>query len=482
MATHIRWYQKLRVKSLMAAMVIFCIAIAVFVVCLSTTLRNYWINEKISEIRRYANFVASDFSIEDTEEQSIAISVYSETVESFTRMNVGERMMILNRSANVIQDSSKTKIGKYLVNEDVLKALSGKNVVEQDGDYVRIAVPILDRTGEYVHGVVYVFSTMEKLMEDVNSVQDTIIMWTVLIGIMIFIFYICWLYNLTHPIHQICRWLAKMKNGHLDQKPDQQYKNEYQEVVESVQEITQELTELDASRKAFVSNVSHELKTPLSSIKVLTESLLLQDNLPEELYKEFLRDINGEIDRQNSIITDLLTLVRLDDSEKSMNINKHSLNDMAEEILKRLKPLAAKRKIELILENVKEVTAECDEMKLTMALSNIVENGIKYNVEGGSVTVKIDSDLRNNAKITISDTGIGIEEEHYTKLFDRFYRVDKARDRGAGGTGLGLSIVKQIILLHHGSISVKSMVGDGTAFFITLPLSYISAKEELPDA
>lgn len=477
METHIRWYQKLRVKSLMAAMVIFGIAIAVFVVILSTTLQNYWINVKITEIRRYANFVASDFTVEEGKEQSVAISVYSETVESFTRMNVGERMMILNRAANVIQDSSKTKIGKYLVNDDVLKALSGQNVVEKDGAYVRIAVPILDRSGE-VYGVVYVFSTMEKLMDNIQSVQETIIMWTMVIGILIFICYICWLYQITHPIHEICRWLGKMRNGHLELEPDHKYKDEYQEIIESVQEVTQELIEMDASRKAFVSNVSHELKTPLSSIKVLTESLLLQDSLPEEIYKEFLQDINGEIDRQNSIITDLLTLVRLDDSEKSMNVKKHSINEMAEDILKRLKPLAAKRKINLILENAKEVVMECDEMKLTMALSNIIENGIKYNVEGGRVVVKIDSDLRN-ARITIADTGIGIDEEHYSKLFDRFYRVDKARDRGAGGTGLGLSIVKQIILLHRGSISVKSVVGEGTAFLVTMPLTYMKAKEEL---
>lgn len=477
MGVHVRWFQKLRVKSILVAMAVAGIAIAAFIVALSATLQTYWMNQRITEIRRYASFVASDVILDGKADPSVLLS-YADEVDNFTRLNVGERMIILNDSARVIQDSSKTKVGKYLINDEVLRALSGQNVVERDGAYVRIAVPVTDQDGETVQGAVYVFSTMDKLMDSINSVQMTIILWTSVIALILFILYVGWIMNVTKPIQQIVVWLGRMANGHLDVKPQQEYNNEYQQIVESVQDVTRELIEMDASRKAFVSNVSHELKTPLSSIKVLTESLLLQDSVPEEIYKEFLQDINGEIDRQNSIITDLLTLVRLDESEKSMNVNKHSLNDMAEDILKRLRPLAAKKNVELVLDNVREVMLECDEMKLTMALSNIIENGIKYNVEEGRVIVRIDSDFRN-AKITVSDTGIGIEEEHYSKLFDRFYRVDKARDRGAGGTGLGLSIVKQIILLHHGTISVESTTGEGTSFYVTIPLQYVGAKEEL---
>ncbi len=481
MKTKSRRFHRLRVLPLLAAVAIYTVFIVAFVCMISATLRSYWFRQKILEIQRYASFVASDIMITAQNPTSLQDSMrYIDEVENFSRQNVGERMIILDASARVIQDSSKTKLGKYLINDDVLKALSGLNVLEQDGDYVRIAVPINDRYGKNVEGVVYVFSTMSKLAESIRSLQRMIIFATVILGLIVLIVYIIWLFLSTEPVQEICGWLEEMEEGHLDSVPERKYKNEYQEIVESVQNVTSGLLELDASRKTFVSNVSHELKTPLSSIKVLTESLLLQDSVPEAVYKEFLQDINGEIDRQNSIITDLLTLVRLDENEKSMNIGKYSINAMAEAILKRLMPLAAKKNVKLVLDSVREVQAECDEMKMTMALSNIIENGIKYNVENGQVVVRVDSDIQN-ARVTVSDTGIGIEEEHFSKLFDRFYRVDKARDRGAGGTGLGLSIVKQILLMHHGTVSVESVVGKGTSFFITFPLQYVAPREELSD-
>ena len=153
------------------------------------------------------------------------------------------------------------------------------------------------------------------------------------------------------------------------------------------------------------------------------------------------------------------------------------MNDMTEDILKRLKPLAQEKNVELVLESARNVEIEADETKLTLALSNLIQNGIKYNKDGGQVKVTIDSD-HMNAVIVVSDTGIGIEESHFTKLFQRFYRVDKARDREAGGSGLGLSIVRQIIMLHKGTISVESQVGEGSSFTAKLPLIQTVEQED----
>ena len=229
---------------------------------------------------------------------------------------------------------------------------------------------------------------------------------------------------------------------------------------------------LDESRQEFVSNVSHELKTPLASIKVLADSLNMQENAPLEMYQEFMQDITQEIDRENKIITDLLSLVKLDKKAADLNIELININDLLELILKRLKPIASKRQIELILDSFRPVNAEVDEVKVTLAFSNLVENAIKYNVDGGWVRVSLNADHKY-FYVTVADSGIGIPEDSLDHVFERFYRVDKSHSREIGGTGLGLSITRSAILIHHGAIKVYSKENEGTTFSIRIPLTYI---------
>ena len=221
----------------------------------------------------------------------------------------------------------------------------------------------------------------------------------------------------------------------------------------------------------MLSNVSHELKTPLSAVKVLTESLLFQDNVPEEMYKEFFTDINSEVDRLNNIINDLLTLVRLDQKEVPMNIKEMNLNEIIEGILKRLAPLANQKGIEITYEGKEAVDIEVDEVKITLAISNLVENGIKYTPEGGKVHVTLKSD-HQDAFITVEDTGLGIDNEDLSKIFERFYRTDKTRNRETGGTGLGLAITYKTIVMHNGRIKVESEEQKGSKFLVGIPLRH----------
>ncbi len=168
-------------------------------------------------------------------------------------------------------------------------------------------------------------------------------------------------------------------------------------------DMTEQLHGVDESRQEFVSNVSHELKTPLASIKVLTESLMFQDNVPLEMYEEFFYDINSEVDRLNNIITDLLSLVKLDSNKVHLNITNTSLNELVESILKRLDPIAKTKDITLIYESHQDINMDADEVKLTLAISNLIENGIKYTSEGGQVKVTIQSDSQD-IFITVIDT------------------------------------------------------------------------------
>ena len=225
-------------------------------------------------------------------------------------------------------------------------------------------------------------------------------------------------------------------------------------------------------RQEFVSNVSHELKTPLTSMKVLADSLLAQEDVPVELYQEFMGDITEEIERENKIINDLLSLVKMDKTASDLNVKPENINELVERILKRVRPIAAVRNIEVVFESFRPVTAEVDEVKLSLAISNLVENAIKYNKEDGWVHVSLNADHKY-FYVKVADSGIGIPEESIEHIFERFYRVDKSHSREIGGTGLGLAIARNAIVMHRGAVKVYSEEGTGTTFTVRVPLNYI---------
>ena len=184
-----------------------------------------------------------------------------------------------------------------------------------------------------------------------------------------------------------------------------------------------------------------------------------------------MTDIADEIDRENKIINDLLSLVKMDKTAADLNIETVNINELIELILKRLRPIAGQKDIDVIYESNRDVTAEVDEVKLTLAISNLVENAIKYNEEHGYVKVTLDADHRFFT-VVVEDNGMGIPEESKEHIFERFYRVDKSHSRKIGGTGLGLSITRSAILMHRGAIRVESEEGKGTTFLVKIPLTY----------
>jgi signal transduction histidine kinase len=246
-------------------------------------------------------------------------------------------------------------------------------------------------------------------------------------------------------------------------------------IVDAFNQLLKRMKALDDSRQEFVANVSHELKTPMTSMKVLADSLLAQPDAPAELYREFMSDIVSEIDRENQIITDLLALVKMDKKDQPLNIVSLNINDLTEIILKRLRPLARKKDVEVVFESVRPVVAEVDEVKMSLVMNNLVENAIKYNKEHGWVNVTLDAD-HQFFTFKVSDSGIGIPDESLAHIYERFYRVDKSHSREIGGTGLGLAITKSVVLLHRGSITVTSKEGEGSCFLVKIPLTYIAQQ------
>lgn len=182
--------------------------------------------------------------------------------------------------------------------------------------------------------------------------------------------------------------------------------NETKEIINTFNQVLERLRLIDQSRQEFVSNVSHELKTPITSMRVLADSLISGDNVPVDIYREFMQDISDEIDRETKIINDLLTLVRMDKNATELNISQVNINNLVEQILKRVRPIAKTRSIEIIFESFRPVTADVDETKLSLAVTNLVENGVKYNNDGGWVRVSVNADHKY-FYIKVSDSGSG---------------------------------------------------------------------------
>ena len=275
---------------------------------------------------------------------------------------------------------------------------------------------------------------------------------------------------LARPLSDMTRVIQKIAKGDFSARVSEKGSGEIRRLAETFNSRSEKIETLDISRNQFVANASHELKTPLASMKVLVESLIYQPDMDRGLRVEFLQDINREIDRLSAIVSDLLTLVRMDAGSVKLSREKLTLRELVEENAHRLDGNARSRRQTLSL-NIKDpCEMNADRGKMNQVIYNLMENAIKYTQEGGRIEVTLDREARS-AVLSVKDNGPGIPQDAIPHIFDRFYRVDKARSRETGGTGLGLSIVRQMVLLHGGSIHVESQEGQGSEFIAEFPLS-----------
>jgi two-component system phosphate regulon sensor histidine kinase PhoR len=223
-------------------------------------------------------------------------------------------------------------------------------------------------------------------------------------------------------------------------------------------------------RRDFVANVSHELRTPLTSIKGFVETIL--DGAVRKKERErFLNIIDNHVNRLNTLIEDLLTISHLekDGTREEVTLEQAPLNDVIENAVNVCADAASHKDITVTINTDETIQAQLNPSLFEQALVNLIDNAIKYSDENTEITITSKSDNRNIV-ISVTDQGAGIAKKHFHRLFERFYRVDKARSRKMGGTGLGLSIVKHIVNIHNGTVHVESEVGKGSTFTIILPL------------
>lgn len=444
---------------------------------------NEYTNKKIDRFKAnntmLKNSVVSEGYLDESNESQIVDAQIAQLAGEYNC-----RIQVINSQYVVVSDTDSSEVGKTSISERVIRSIDGENIFikNEEENYVEFVEPLViaapsitadNSKKSSIIGAIYIHYSLD----DVIAYKDTVERYVLIIDILLIIFALimAWgcsvLFN--RPIKKMHQAIKNITLGAVEEEHNSKEYTEVSQISEEFSRLVDRMNTQDKSRQEFVSNVSHELKTPWTSMKVLAESLIGNEGVPEELYQEFLQDICKEIDRENEIITDLLDLVKMEKTDAEINISSVNINEILETVLKRLKPIAEDKNIELVFESFRPVIADVDELKFASVATNLVENAIKYNNTDGTVTASLNSD-HQYFYLKVIDTGIGISEEDQERVFERFFRVDKARARETGGTGLGLAITRDIVLKHHGSIKIHSKEGEGTTFIVRIPLKYIA--------
>lgn len=247
--------------------------------------------------------------------------------------------------------------------------------------------------------------------------------------------------------------------------------DEVGELARSFNQMIRRLREQERLRQEFIANASHELKTPTMAIGSVVEALQAGAAEDPKLRNQFLESLERLVDRQANLLQDLLDISRLDSGQDMSLKNEINVQQLIGDVVYQVQPNAEKKQVEIHVESdLDGAVVMGNSIHLQRALVNILGNAINYSSKDGNVGVKATLDGENEVEIKISDTGIGIEAEDLPKIFERFYRADKARSRASGGSGLGLAITQEIISRHQGSVSVESEVGVGSTFTVRLPV------------
>ncbi len=394
---------------------------------------------------------------------------------AFSDIEKEARIIYVDKEGKLLYDSQNiTNTGQIVSEPGILSALDGENVSFKTGEkedlYFSVAVPVV-KSGQTI-GAVCLKAWAGNTYEYYNEMRNMLVIISVLTSAIACLLCLFFVSALTKPLTTLSNRIKKMSEKDLRQSVDISGSVEINDLVVSFNTLMERIEYFDTRRQEFVSNASHELKTPMSSIKLICESLLQNPDADKETVAEFLQDMNDEVDRLTRIINKLLNLTKLDASEDETEIFQFStvnLKTLTENVLSSLSLLARKKRVRLEGVLNENIFIRADADHLWEAIYNIVDNSIKYTPEGGRVYTELFK-IGENVHINIMDNGIGMAPEETAKIFDRFYRVDKARSRETGGTGLGLSIALSSVNLHGGHIEVESTEGVGSLFRIVLPV------------
>lgn len=385
---------------------------------------------------------------------------------------VGSRFLVLNKSARVMADSADELTGRVIKHEEIIAALEGGNAAnphwEKDfGWILYAAVPVM--SGKQVIGAVFISADINPLVARLDMIRSRLVWFSVGGGVIVFLVSLFLGRFLTGPLQRLTAAARKITSGEYGvQVVGVSRKDEIGELMTVFNQMSTRIREEDRIRRQFIADASHELKSPVAAVKALLESWPEKGCRDEKDLRELLDDVRFEADRLGALVEDLLMLSRIEGNKQQLKLGEISVGELTEAVRRAVLPLAKNRGVHVDTVHQGDLYWRLDGDKMFRALLNLVDNAVKYSAASGLVTMSFQI-AGDKLQFKVSNTGDGIPAEEIPNIFQRFYRVDKARARGSGGWGLGLAISKEIVELHGGNISVTSDPGGLTVFTVLLP-------------
>ena len=408
-------------------------------------------------------------SSEISSEDILNVTTVNNAIKQIGSLRV-TRLVVTDHNGMALYDSAAdSQVGKYMILPEVVQALDGNDVFSwnyHDGNmYSRAATPIMSY--DTLIGCVYMMEYDSAQGALIKTLQKNTFSISIFLEICVTIFAIFFSNSFTKRLRKIMISMRIIREGDYSHKVKVGGNDELTVLGDEFNNLMERLQISEQKRRNFVSDASHELKTPLASIKLLTDSIL-QNDMDPEMVKEFVGDIGNEADRLNRMSQKLLSLSRIESQEDS-DCEIVYLTPTVERVMRMLAGIAQENNITMHTQIIQDSPILIIEDDLYQIIFNLVENGIKYNVSGGQLTVTLDRQ-EDNVVIRVTDTGVGIPADSVGHVFERFYRVDKARSRKSGGSGLGLSIVRNMVERNGGKITVDSAVNKGSTFTLYFPV------------
>ena len=380
------------------------------------------------------------------------------------------RVVITDEAGLVLYDTGETSaVGKYALTREIAEALGNNDAFSsqyRDGTFFsRAAAPVMNRN--QVVGAVCLYEQDSGQGALLQELQRNLRLISIVVCLAVLVLFWAFSSFLSRRVRALLGGMRTVRAGEYTHRITMGGHDELAQLAEEFNQLTGRLQTTEEERRRFVSDASHELKTPLASIRLLTDSILQDEHIDRETAREFVADIGEAADRLIHISQELLELNRLDE-ERTRRREAVDLNEQVERTRRLLTPLAEEAQVTLETRLGRACAVWCNTEDTVQILKNLMENAIKYNVPGGRVEVTT-CRRGDQVSLSVADTGVGIPEEDLPRIFERFYRVDKARSRAAGGTGLGLSIVRDTVRHHGGQVTVRAREEAGVVFEVLLP-------------
>ena len=445
-------------------------------------------------LNTYPLLVSEDLvfhSKESTLETSVSVMVYSLSgLDQLNEENVAaamavveesglSRVLVTDNAGKILYDSRETggAVGEYGLYTEIVQALLGNDAVTcaylRGAFRSRAASPVLYQN--QIIGAVYAYEYDTEQAALLDDLQGNLLRLSAVIGVVVLVLSLVLSRALTRKIWLLQNAIRQVREGAYSHRANLRGRDEMSQIAQEFDSLTDRLQTTETARRRFVSDASHELKTPLAAIRLLADSILQTDSIDLETTREFVSDIGREAERLTRITEDLLRLSRLDSGVLGQP-ETVDLLPVLEQVMRMMDLVAREKGVELTYDAGPGCVVLAAKDEIHQVMVNLVDNAVKYSAAGGAAQVSLRRE-GDAVVLEVSDNGAGIPEEDLPRVFERFYRVDKARSRAAGGTGLGLSIVRDTVEKRGGTVEARNRLGGGAVFTVRWPLA---REEESP--